>query len=154
PWKYKLQVVDSAMRRESRHFKTSPSFRTPAQSLCTYDARRAFPIVAGEFPPVTGAAVVLQDFAPLDWRHLCRRSYSRTMPTPRWYGTVDIEQARRQVARQHKTASRRHHKSSGICRRRPHQAVCATGSVAEPFGLDFNELEPGAGAASARPAEL
>src|SRR5262249_20956956 len=33
-------------------------------------------------------------------------------------------------------------------------AVRATVSVAEPFGLDFNEFEPGAGAAAARPAEL
>ena len=27
-------------------------------------------------------------------------------------------------------------------------------AVAEPFGLDFNELEPAADAAAARPAEL
>jgi hypothetical protein len=77
-WKYKLQVVDSFMRCESRHFKTSLSLRGPAQSLCTsgpHDARRAVPIVAGELPTV-------------------------------------------------------------------------------PVGLDFNELEPAAGAAAARPAEL
>ena len=50
-WKYMLQVVDSSMRRESRHFKTSPSLRAPAQSLCTsgpHHARRMVPIVTGE----------------------------------------------------------------------------------------------------------
>jgi len=59
-WKYKLQVVDSSMRCESRHFKTSLSRRAPAQNLCTsgpHDARRALPIVAAELPSVTGAAV-------------------------------------------------------------------------------------------------
>jgi hypothetical protein len=68
PWKYKLQVVDSSMRRASRHFKTSPSLRTPAQSLCTsgpHDARRAFPIVAGGLPPVTGAAVCVAGLCAL-----------------------------------------------------------------------------------------
>jgi hypothetical protein len=50
-WKYMLQVVDSSMRRESRHFKTSLSLRAPTQSLCTsgpHDARRKVPIVTGE----------------------------------------------------------------------------------------------------------
>ncbi|MFY9835647.1 MAG: hypothetical protein WAK55_04120 [Xanthobacteraceae bacterium] len=57
--KYKLQVVDSSMRRESRHFNTSFSLRAPAQRLCIsgpHDARRVLPIVAGELPTVTGAA--------------------------------------------------------------------------------------------------
>jgi hypothetical protein len=56
-WKYRLQVVDSSMRLESRHFKTSLSLRAPAQSLCTsgpHDARTMLPIVA--LPIVTGAA--------------------------------------------------------------------------------------------------
>jgi hypothetical protein len=56
-WKYRLQVVDSSMRLESRHFKTSLSLRAPAQSLCTsgpHDARRMLPIIA--LPIVTGAA--------------------------------------------------------------------------------------------------
>jgi hypothetical protein len=56
-WKYRVQVVDSSMRLESRHFKTSLSLRAPAQSLCMsgpHDARRMFPIVA--LPIVTGAA--------------------------------------------------------------------------------------------------
>jgi hypothetical protein len=55
-WKYRLHVVDSSMRLESRHFKTSLSLRAPAQSLCTsgpHDARRMLPIVA--LPTVTGA---------------------------------------------------------------------------------------------------
>jgi hypothetical protein len=56
-WKYMLQVVDSSMRLESRHFKTSLSLRASAQSLCTsgpHDARRMLPIVA--LPIVAGAA--------------------------------------------------------------------------------------------------
>ena len=67
-WKYKLQVVDSSMRCESRHFKPSLSLRAPAQNLCTsgpHDARRAFPIVAGELPPVTGAAVCVAGLCAL-----------------------------------------------------------------------------------------
>ena len=67
-WKYKLQVVDNFMRCESRHFKTSLSLRAPAQSFCTsgpHDARRALPIVAGELPTVTGAAVCAAEFCAL-----------------------------------------------------------------------------------------
>jgi hypothetical protein len=67
-WKYKLQVVDSTMRCESRHFKTSLSIRAPAQILCTsgpHEARRALPIIAGEFPTVTGAAVCVAGLCAL-----------------------------------------------------------------------------------------
>ena len=67
-WKYKLQVVDSSMRCESRHFKISLSLRALAQSLCTsdpHDARRALPIVVGELPTVTGAAVCVAGFCAL-----------------------------------------------------------------------------------------
>ena len=108
-WKYKLQVVDSSVRCESRH-KTSLSLRAPAQSLCTsgpHDARRALPIVAGELPTVTGAAVCVAGLRALGLEAL---------------------------------------------------ACLSTGSgfksVAAPFGLDFNEPEPAAGAPAARPAEL
>jgi hypothetical protein len=58
-WKYKLQVADSCMRCESRHFNASLSLRAPGQILRTsgpHDARRAFPIVAVELPTPTGAA--------------------------------------------------------------------------------------------------
>ena len=68
PWKYKLQVFDSSMRRESRHFKTSPSLRAPAQSLCTsgpHDARRMLPIFAGELPTVTGGVGCVAGFSAL-----------------------------------------------------------------------------------------
>ena len=109
-WKYKLQVVDNSMRCESRHFKTSLSLRAPAQSLCTsgpHDARRALPIVGGELPTVTGAAVCVAGLCALGLEALARLSTG-----------------------------------SGFK------------SVAEPFRLDFNELEPAAGAAAARPAEL
>ena len=49
-WKYELQTADSSARREPRHFKTSISLRTPAQSLCEsgpHDARSMLPIFAG-----------------------------------------------------------------------------------------------------------
>ena len=67
-WKYKLQVVDNSLRCESRHFKTSLSLRALAQSFCTsgpHDARRALPIVAGELPTVTGAAVCVAELCAL-----------------------------------------------------------------------------------------
>jgi hypothetical protein len=96
-WKYKLQVVDNCMRRESRQFKMSLSPRAPAQNFCTsgpHDARSMLPIVAGELPTVTGAR-----------------------------GCV-----------------------AGPC------AFGEPGSVVESVELDFNELEPAAGTAAARPA--
>ena len=76
-WKYKLQVVDSSMRCESRHFKTSLSLRAPAQSLCAsgpHDARRALPIVGGELPTVTGAAVCVAGLCALGLEALARLS--------------------------------------------------------------------------------
>jgi hypothetical protein len=65
-WKYNLQVVDSSMRCESRHFKTSLSLRALVQILCIsgpHDARRALPIVAGE--SVTEAAVCVGGLSAL-----------------------------------------------------------------------------------------
>lgn len=124
--KYELQVIDSSMRRESRHFKTSPSLRAPAQSLCTsgpHDARRMLPIVAGELATGQAQRVECQEPARLDWRYLYEsvlpRSTSRMLPTTRWYGTIDIERgARRQVERRHKIAAGPDHRQRGVLHHR------------------------------------
>ena len=112
-WKYKLQVVDSSVRSESRHFKTSLSPRAPAQSLCIsgpHDARRMLFIAAEELPTVTGAAGCVAGPCPVGGA-----------------GCMSF-----------------------VCL----SAGFGFKTVVESFELDFNELEPAAGAATARPAEL
>jgi hypothetical protein len=118
PWKYKLQVFDSSMRRESRHFKTSLSPRAPAQSLCTsgpHDTRRMLPIFAGELPTVTGAVGCVTGFSALE---VSLRACIAAIVFPH---DGDDSVVWRRAARRHKIAARPHHKRRGICRRQPLQ---------------------------------